>query len=66
MIGKLVKKIGEEIQVFFEAIREINEKYKTPRIKMTPLVSLSLLVLRLYLIGMVVLLMYKFVTLIVH
>ncbi len=47
---------------FFGAIREINDKYKTPRIKMTPMVSFWLLMLRLYLIGMLVLLAYKFVS----
>jgi hypothetical protein len=43
---------------------EINEKYRTPRIKMTPMVKWSLLVLRLYLIVMVLILAYKFVTLV--
>ncbi len=43
---------------------EINEKYRTPRIKMTPMVRWSLLALRLYLIVMVVILAYKFVTLV--
>jgi hypothetical protein len=51
---------------FFGAIREINEKYKTPRIKMTRMVSISLLMLRIYLLGMIVLLLYKFITLIAH
>ena len=43
---------------------EINEKYRTPRIKMTPMVRWALLVLRLYLIVMVLILAYKFVTLV--
>jgi hypothetical protein len=43
-------------------IRETNRKYRTPRIKMTPMVRLSLLLLRAYLIGMILLLIYKFVT----
>jgi hypothetical protein len=43
-------------------IREINAKYSQPRLKMTPLVKYSLLVLRLYLIFLVVILMYKFYT----
>jgi hypothetical protein len=43
-------------------IREINEKYKEPRLKMTPLVKYSLLILRLYLIMLVVILLYKFYT----
>jgi len=47
-----------------EAIREINKKYKTPRLKMTRMVSISLLMLRLYLIGMLLLLLYKFVTIV--
>jgi len=43
-------------------INEINEKYKNPRLKMTPLVRASLLILRLYLIFLVIVLMYKFYT----
>jgi hypothetical protein len=45
-----------------QAIRDINEKYKTPRIKTTPMVGATLLVLRLYLIAMLLLLLYKFIT----
>jgi hypothetical protein len=47
---------------FIQAIRDINEKYKTPRIKTTRLVSFSLLLLRIYLIGMLLLLLYKFIS----
>lgn len=47
---------------FLGAIREINEKYKHPRIKMTPMVNFSLVMLRLYLIGMLLLLAYKFIS----
>ena len=43
-------------------IKEINKKYSKPRLKMTPLVKASLLVLRLYLIMLVVILVYKFYT----
>lgn len=43
-------------------IKEINEKYSQPRLKMTPLVKVSLLVLRLYLIMLVIILLYKFYT----
>jgi hypothetical protein len=46
---------------FIDAIRDINEKYKTPRIKMTPMVKASLLMLRLYLFFMVAILLYKFI-----
>lgn len=43
-------------------IKAINKKYSKPRLKMTPLVKVSLLVLRLYLIFLVIILMYKFYT----
>jgi len=43
-------------------IKEINKKYSHPRLKMTPLVKVSLIVLRLYLIGLVIILIYKFYT----
>ncbi len=49
---------------FVAAIRAINQKYHTPRIKMTRMVSLSLLMLRLYLSAMVLLLAYKFITIV--
>jgi hypothetical protein len=49
---------------FIQAIREINEKYKTPRIKTTRMVSFSLLILRIYLLGMLLLLLYKFISIV--
>ncbi len=61
-----MERILDGFRGFFGAIREINEKYKTPRIKMTPMVSLSLLMLRLYLIGMLLLLLYKFASIVIH
>jgi len=48
----------------FSKIIEINRKYAAPRIKMTRLASISLLFLRLYLIFLVVILFYKFYTLV--
>jgi hypothetical protein len=51
---------------FFQAIRDINQKYKTPRIKTTRMVSLSLLMLRIYLIVMLVLLAYSFISTVLH
>jgi hypothetical protein len=45
-----------------ELVRETNRKYKTPRFKMTPMVRVSLLLLRAYLLGMILLLIYKFIT----
>lgn len=61
-----MEKILDGFRSLIEAIREINKKYKTPRIKMTRMVSISLLMLRLYLIGMLLLLLYKFVTVVAH
>ena len=54
--------ILDSFRDFIQAIRDINEKYKTPRIKTTRLVSFSLLLLRVYLIGMLLLLVYKFIS----
>jgi len=44
-------------------IREINRRYATPRIKLSRSTRLALLALRLYLITLVILLAYKFFTL---
>jgi hypothetical protein len=46
----------------FESIREINRKYRTSRIKMTPMVTFSLWALRIYLLAMLVILFYKFIS----
>ncbi len=51
------------IQGLLDKIREINKKYETPRITMSRSVRIALLFLRLYLILLVVLLGYKFWTL---
>jgi hypothetical protein len=48
----------------FAKITEINKKYATPQIKMTPQVKLALLVLRLYLLFLVAILAYKFTTIV--
>jgi hypothetical protein len=44
-------------------IREINHRYATPRIRLSRSTRLALLVLRLYLLFLVILLGYKFFTL---
>ena len=49
---------------FIQAIRDINEKYRTPRIKTTRMVSISLLMLRIYQLGMLLLLLYKFISIV--
>jgi hypothetical protein len=43
---------------------EINKKYAKPQITMTPMVRIALLGLRIYLIVLVLVLVYKFFTLI--
>ena len=48
----------------YAKIREINRKYKHPSIEMSAGVKISLLFLRLYLIFLVCLLVYKFITLV--
>jgi len=44
--------------------RSINARYRTPRIYMSPVVRTSLMVLRVYLLLLVVLMLYKFATLV--
>lgn len=51
------------LQRFVNKIREINKRYSKPRIKLSRGTRLTLLVLRLYLIILVLLLAYKFFTL---
>jgi hypothetical protein len=48
------------IKNWFDKIKEINRKYATPRIKMTRTVKIALFMLRLYLIILVLILVYKF------
>ena len=45
----------------FDGIREINNRYKVPRIKMTPMVRFWLVFLRIYLILTIAILIYKFI-----
>jgi len=58
------KQLKDFYEQHFERIIEINEKYSKPRIEMSPAVKLSLVALRFYLLFLVVLLVYKFTTLI--
>lgn len=46
---------------FTGKIREINEKYKHPRIHQSRAVKASLLMLRIYLLLLILLLAYKFI-----
>lgn len=43
-------------------LRTINARYQTPRIRLSPAVRASLLVLRVYLLLLIGLLLYKFAT----
>ena len=45
------------------AVREINKKYKEPRIKMTGWVRFALVGLRVYLVVLIIIMVYKFITL---
>ena len=51
------------IQRAIAKIREINKRYSKPRIKLSKGTRVALLSLRLYLITLVILLAYKFFTL---
>jgi hypothetical protein len=57
----LIQSLGTTIAGHIEKIREINRRYATPRIKMSIVVRASLLTLRIYLIVLVGLLVYKFI-----
>jgi hypothetical protein len=58
----LVHSVTTTIAEHVEKIREINQRYATPRIQMSGAVRIALLVLRLYLFILVGLLVYKFIT----
>jgi hypothetical protein len=45
----------------FDKIAAINARYHAPRIEMSGAVRISLMVLRVYLLALVVLMIYKFV-----
>ncbi len=50
------------IRSFSKKVHEINERYRQPKIHQNRAVKISLLMLRIYLLLLVVLLIYKFVT----
>lgn len=56
----LVTMIGRNI----DKLRAINRRYATPRLAISPIVRTCLLVLRLYLLFLVALLAYKFITIV--
>ncbi len=59
-----MERILDSFHEFWNAIHTINEKYRHPRLKMTPMVGFWLVMLRLYLLAMLVLLAYKFISLV--
>ncbi|HVO78165.1 MAG TPA: hypothetical protein VMS79_04785 [Methanomassiliicoccales archaeon] len=56
------RKIAVFLETRFRPFVEITRKYRTPRIKMTRSVRFALLLLRIYLILMVGILVFKFFT----
>ena len=50
------------INQFINKIREINQRYANPKVEMSRAVKISLAVLRVYLFLLVVLMVYKFIT----
>jgi hypothetical protein len=48
---------------FAQKIRDINGRYRTPNIEMSPRVRIALIALRVYLLFLVGLMVYKFILL---
>ncbi len=61
---RTLRPVGAFFDRHFTKIREINQKYKTPHVTMTPAVKIALVFLRLYLLLLVGLLFFKFFTLV--
>jgi hypothetical protein len=59
------KKLVAAIQNQMRVVGDINLKYSHPRIKMTRGVRFALLGVRIYLIVLVIILVYKFITLVI-
>lgn len=63
-----IKILNEKIKDFYQnkfgKIIEINEKYAQPKIEMSPTVKISLFLLRLYLIFLLLMFIYKFIIII--
>jgi hypothetical protein len=55
--------MNRAVKQFAQKIREINERYRTPNIEMSPKVRIALIALRMYLLLLVGLMVYKFVLL---
>lgn len=59
----IVSGIGNLIKNTIQEVRNINSRYKVPHAKMTKGVKFSLLMLRIYLLVLIGILCYKFITL---
>ena len=53
--------MASNINRLVRKLREINHRYSKPHIEMTPMVKVSLMALRIYLLLIVGLIVYKFV-----
>jgi hypothetical protein len=53
--------MASSINRLVRKLREINHRYSKPHIEMTPMVKFSLMTLRIYLLLIVGLIVYKFV-----
>ena len=62
--NSIIEPVRSVIENGIATVRAINRKYEHPRITMSPAVKAALLGLRLYLIFLVVLLAYKFYTIV--
>lgn len=60
----VLNNIKEYFEKRFARIIEINRKYSKPRIAMSPLTRMALLMLRIYLLLLVAILLYKFITIV--
>jgi len=60
----LLRLLGKSFKSRFYTLGEINRKYSKPRIHTSRMVSFSLVLLRIYLVIMVIILLYKFITIV--
>lgn len=61
--GRIMGDVASLFRGFSQKISDINQRYATPKIRMSRWVRFTLLVLRIYLVFLVILLGYKFWTL---
>ncbi len=59
----LIKGIKKFFTDAFAQVREINQKYAVPQIKTNAWTHFALIILRVYLVVLILLLVYKFITL---